>query len=224
MFDRRRIAHERQQHAETDDGDAEADDEHHVEALRQRRQNHQADQRAEHRTRAVERAMDAEGDTAIGAVAAERDQRVARRGPNALAESIERDDAGNERPGGAGQRHADSADGGDAVAGRRDFLVPPPPVRGKSARDAEQSGGSLVETVDQAELQRRHPELHDEIDGQHRRDHFRRDVGEQARESEGDHVGRDGPAGGARRFAPEAAERGPGFDLIHRGKRGRPRS
>ena len=111
MFDRGRIAHERQQHAETDDGDAEADDEHDVEALRHRRQNHQPDQRPEHRARAVERAMNAEGGSAIRAVGAERNQRVARRGPNALAESIERDDAGDERPGGPGQRHADSADG-----------------------------------------------------------------------------------------------------------------
>ena len=79
-------------HRHADDREAEADDEDRVVAPGRGREQAEGQQRAEHRARGVHRAVHAEGGAERLGVDAERDQRVARRGADALADAVGVDD------------------------------------------------------------------------------------------------------------------------------------
>ena len=123
--------------------------------------------------------------------AAERDHRIARRGPDPLADPIDHDDRADRRPGAADEREREPRDRRQPVARGRDLLVPAPAVARDAARDPDERRDALVEPVDDPELDRAEPEPEDEVQRQDRHDHLGRDVGEHAREPEQDHRSAD---------------------------------
>ena len=86
--------------------------------------------------------------------AGERDQRVARRRADPLADAVEGDDRADpaDRVAGGDQRHL--ADGRDAVAEPGDLLGLAPAVGDEAARHLDQRRGAAVGAVDRAQRQR----------------------------------------------------------------------
>ena len=142
-----------------------------------------------------------------GALAVERDQRVARGGADALAQAVDEQDGRRPQPRAAHRDEAELAQRRRAVARGGDLLVALLAVGQQAAEQAHERGGALVHAVDEAELQRAEADLVGQVQRQDRRDHLLREVGEEADEAEQD----DGP--GDRDPASAGARRGGRDDL-----------
>ena len=103
-------------------------------------------------------------------------------------------------------QQAEPREGRDPVAERRDLLVSARPVGEEAAGDAHERRRALLETVDDAELERREPEGVDEVERQDRRDHLRGDVREEAHQAQEDDVPPDTEAAWPAAEPQEVAE------------------
>ena len=146
-----------------------------------------ATMRAEHRARSVERAVDAEGRRETTAGTALRDQGVAWRRPYALTDPVDHDDRRDGAPCCTRHQNEQAARRRQSVAERCDRLVALRAVRQDPRRHSDQRGRTLIQPVDEAEGERRHPEVQHEIERQDARHHLRRHVRQEAGEPEGPH-------------------------------------
>ena len=186
------------------------------------RQQREAEQRAEHRAAGVHRAVHAEGGAELVLRAAERDHRVARGGPDALADPVDEQHGGQAAEGG-GRQQAELADRREAVAEPRDLAVAAHAV-GDEAEDQPREGrAALVDAVQDAVLQRVQAEDLDGVERQDRRHHLGGDVGEKAGQTEQQHRSSDERAAGLTgggKAAAGAQERDGILDLVHGERRG----
>ncbi len=159
--------------------------------MRQGGEQGEGHQRAQQGAGRVQRAVDAEGQAEPFGRRAQRDQRIARRGADALADAVDRDGGGRQAPRPAGRQQADLADGRHPVAQDGDVAVAAPAIAHQAAGQARRRGDALRQAVDEAELQRRHAHGEDEPDRQDRRHHLGGDVRQQAGQAEEPDVGRD---------------------------------
>ena len=127
----------------------------------------------------------------------ERDHRIAWCGANTFAQSIDEEHAGDPCPTRAHDQR-DLGDRADGVAERSDGLLAPTSVGVEPAGHADERRGTLVQPVDEAELQRAEAELEGEVQRQHRSHHLRREIGEEAGEPE-QHDGCADPSQSSRR-------------------------
>ena len=195
------VLDEEEEDPQPDQRDREGDEEDGVVLARELGEQDEGGERAEHRADRVERAVHAEGAAQAGALAVERDQRVARSGADALAEAVDEQHGGRPQPCAAHRDEAELAQRRRAVAGGGDLLVALLAVGHEAAQQAHERGGALVHAVDEAELQRAEPDLVGQVQRQDGGDHLLREVGEEADEAEQDDGPRDrDPASaGARR-------------------------
>ena len=161
--------------------------------------------------------MDAERGAELLLRRGQRDHRVTRRGPDPLARPVGQHDRADRRHRGADGDEQQLADRREPVARRRDLLVPLPAVADEAAGEPDDRRRAVVEAVDDPEGERREVADVDEVERQHRHDHLRRDVREQAREPEQHHGPADaGPRLPARQQSAVAAqEGGRSGDLVH---------
>jgi hypothetical protein len=211
----RRRLDEEDDHRHAEDRDDEAGDEEHVEGAAHPRQNQERDDRTDERARRVERAMEAERRRQILRATAKRDERVPRSGAQALADAVDRHDAGDRRPGGAGGDDQQPAGRRDAVADRGQLLVLARAIPEHAAEDSHERGHPLVQAVDQTERHRTDPELEDEIHRKDARDHLRRDVRQEAREPERPDGGADPLQPRSRRTLPRESENRSPVERVH---------
>ena len=192
------VLDEEEEDPQPDQRDREGDEEDGVVLARELGEQDEGGERAEHRSDRVERAVHAERAAQPGALAVERDQRVARCGADALAEAVDEQHGGRPQPRSAHRDEAELAQRRRAVAGGGDLLVALLAVGQQAAQQAHERRGALVHAVDEAELQRAEPDLVGQVQRQDRGDHLLREVGEEADEAEQDDGARDrdpAPAG-----------------------------
>ena len=216
------LRHEQHDHAEPGDRDAERDEEHGREGQWGEREDPEREQRAEHRPGRVHRAVHAERQAERLRRGGQRDQRIAGRGADALADAVDHHQRGDRAHRASGRDEPELADRREPVAQRRDLLVAPAAVGREAADERGDRRRAAVEAVDHAQLQRGEAGRVDEVERQHRRDHLRRDVGQQAREAEQHDRARNGqPARApAQQRAVTGDEGARVLDLIHRTNNG----
>jgi hypothetical protein len=127
-----------------------------------------------------------------------RDQGVARRGADALAQAIREPDAKHRSP---HRREVQErlAGGGEAVTEDRQPLAPAEPVAEPAAEEPRAAGGCFGKPLDQADHRRPHAQVELEKQRQQRVRHFAADVGEQADDAQDNDVScQAGPRGRSR--------------------------
>ena len=183
------VLDEEHEDAEAEQRDEEGHDEHRVIGLRRGSQDEECDDRARDRAGRVERAVHTERSAEPLRRRAERDERVARRAirtPLPTRSLNNMADAGT-----AALRRGQQSElgpGRHRVPGPGDFLVPLAAIGDHAADHGHQPRDAEVDAVEQPELELRQPELEHEVYREDGRHHLRRDVGEEAREAERDHV------------------------------------
>ena len=160
------------------------DGEHRVELTGRRQQDGEGEQRPEHRSGRVHRTMHAERGSEPFRRGAQRDQRVARSGADALPHAVHQHDRRHAADTAPHGQQGGLADGGEAVAHAGDLLVALPAVRQHTAPQPHERRAALVQALDDAVLERRGAQREDEVDRQDGRDHLRGHVREHAREAE----------------------------------------
>ena len=185
-----RLADEQRDHEEAEHPDEERDQEQVAEGVRRGGEQHEREDRADHRARGVHRAMHAEGEAEVLLGRGQRDHRVARGRADALAGAVEQDQRAEAAERAADEREAELAHRREAVAERGDGLVAVQPVAEEARDQPHDRARALVEAVDDPVLERREAERRDQVQRQDRRDHLRRDVRQQRARAEQQH----GPA------------------------------
>lgn len=121
------------------------------------------------------------------------DEGVPWRRARALADAVGRQGGADPQGGTPGREQAGAGERGEGVSGSGDELVAAPAVGRVPAEEPDECGDSVVEPVEEAELERVEAQSEDEAERQHRRDHLR-DVRDEADGTEGEYGGGDAAA------------------------------
>lgn len=187
---------EREEDQYTQQAEAEADDEDRVVGVDGRPQDGEGDERSEHGARGVHGPVHSEGAAEIPLVAAQRDQGVPRRCPHTFADPVRGESGGEGGGGTAREEQTELADGGQRVSASGDELVSLPAVGGVPAGESDEGGDTVVEAVEEAELEWAESQAQDEVEGQYGGDHLGRDVGDEADRAERDDGAGEAPSAG----------------------------
>ena len=209
----RRVLGEGDDDAHAEDAEAQAHDEHRVVAAGYEREQSERQQRPEHRPGGVHRPVHPERDPQRLRARAERDERVARAGADALADPVDEHREREKRRDATGQQQADPRHGRQAVPRDRDGLVASRAVGDEPARDPDERRRTLVERVDDPEDERARAEREHDVQRQDGRDHLRGDVRQQARHAEDHDVASD--AWPTLSAVAEPQQTSDGLDFVH---------
>ena len=108
---------EQHDHEDAHDGDGKTDDEQQIEVVGCASEQQEGNDRSDHRASGVERPVDAERRRELSALTPLRDQRVAWRGADALADAIRHGDPGDAAPRRTGRKDQKAAGGRQRIPG-----------------------------------------------------------------------------------------------------------
>ena len=128
--------------------------EHHIETVGDGFQHEVGDERPDDDTRRVERPVNREAGSQVGRWSVQRDHGIAGSGSHALAGPIDRDHRRQRCGAPRYDEEAELAQRGHPVSDSGHELVPVPAVREQAASKTKHGSHTLIQAIDDAELQR----------------------------------------------------------------------